>query len=64
MMPIIIVIHADTFLKNELYSLFTDTFTEMNQFRRGTWCKKCELLYSTRILITIVFAPLFYQRII
>ncbi len=29
---IILVVHTDAFLKNKFNPLFTDTFTEMNQF--------------------------------
>ncbi len=64
MVVIILVIHTNTFLKDQFNSLFTDTFAEMDQFRRSTWGRWSEFLHPTKILIISVFAPLFYQRLI
>lgn len=61
---IIPIIHTNVFLEDKLNPLFTDTFAEMDQFRRGTRGRRCELLHATEILIISVLAPLFYQRLI
>ena len=61
---IFVIIHTNTFRNNKLYSFFSDTFAEMNQFGGITRKRKSELLHATKILKTSILTPLLYNRLV
>lgn len=61
---LLLAIHMNAFLKDKFYSLFADTYTEMNLFRGGTWGRRSEFLHTIKIRIISVFDLLFHQRLI
>ena len=65
MMPIIIfVIDTNTFLEDDLYSLFANAIAKVYQFRRSTGCIRNELLHTTKVLVISIFAPLLHNGFI
>lgn len=61
MMLIIFFIITNAFLKNEFYTLFSNTIAKVYQLRRGTGCTRNKLFHTTKVLAISIFTPFLHN---